>query len=189
MSQLQLVNLNFTYHQNNTNMKKLMASIAIVTTLLACQQKNETSATASYPANASGYHLDSSANTDLVLKTVKAMESMDTATYRSIYASNAIFHDNLDSMNLDQNVSLISLFKEKGVAVKIIETAPIWEEVNKVASPAGITNYVISYQLGEFTKGDKKVKVIMNTVDAMKDGKIVEEWITYDTRKIYELLK
>jgi len=26
-------------------------------------------------------------------------------------------------------------------------------------------------------------------VDAFKDGKIVEEWNTYDTRNIFELLK
>ena len=29
----------------------------------------------------------------------------------------------------------------------------------------------------------------MNAIDAFKDGKIVEEWITYDTRNMYELLK
>lgn len=170
-------------------MKKIIYCVVITSTLFACQSKSSTSASSKYPDNASGYNLDSSANTEIVLRTVKAMEAMDTVAYRSFYAADAVFHDNLDSMTLDQNVSLISSFKTNGVAVKITSTAPIWEIVNNVASPTGVTNYVISYQFGEFTKGDKTVKVVMNTVDAFKDGKIVEEWITYDTRKIYELLK
>ena len=170
-------------------MKKLIFVVLATTTLLACQSKSEMTATAAYPANASGYHVDSSANTAIVRKAVQAMEANDTATYRSLYAANAVFHDNIDSMTLDQNISLVSLFQKNGVTVKITSMEPIWEEVNKVASPTGVNNYVISYQLAEFTKGDKKVKVIMNSVDAMKDGKIVEEWNTYDTRKIEEILK
>lgn len=170
-------------------MKKLIASCILLTSLIACQQKTAETTNVDYPSNASGYNIDSTENVKLVLKTIKAMEEMDTATYRSLYASNAVFHDNLDSMSLDQNVSLISLFNSKGVTVKIKEVEPIWEAVNKVASPTGITNYVISYVLAEFTKGDKKVQVIMNTVDAMKDGKIVEEWNTYDSKKMYDLLK
>jgi len=166
-----------------------MASLALLTTLFACQSKTETSATANYPTNAAGYNLDSTANTDLVIKTVKAMEAMDTATYRSIYATNAIFHDNLDSMNLDQNMSMFNLFKSKGITVKVLEIQPIWEAVNKVPSQKGITNYVISYQTAQFTKGDKNIKVVMNVVDAMKDGKITEEWITYDTKGLSELIK
>lgn len=170
-------------------MKKIVYCVIITTTLFACQSKTNTDASNKFPENATGYNLDSTANTDIVLKTVKAMEAMDTVAYRSFYASDAVFHDNLDSMSLDQNVSLINLFKSKGVVVKITSTAPIWELVNNKPSSTGVTNYVISYQFGEFTKGDKTVKVVMNTVDAFKDGKIVEEWITYDTRKIYELLK
>jgi predicted ester cyclase len=84
---------------------------------------------------------------------------------------------------------MISTFKEHGVSVKIISTSPNWEVVNKVASPDGVTNYVVSYITVEFIKGDKSVKVLMNTVDAFKDGKIVEEWNTYDASKMYDLLK
>lgn len=170
-------------------MKKLILSLVVSTTLFACQTKTENTANAIYPANAVGYNIDSSENTAIVVNTVKAMESMDTAAYRSFYAPDAIFHDNLDSMNLDQNVSLISSFKSKGVTVKIEDIYPIWEDVQNKPSEKGIKNYVISYQTALFTKGDKKVRVVMNTVDAMKDGKITEEWITYDTRGIYELLK
>jgi limonene-1,2-epoxide hydrolase len=168
-------------------MKKFMASFALLTTLFACQSKTEN--TANIPVNASGYNVDSSTNVDLVLKSIKAINESDTVAYRTFYAANAVFHDNLDSMNLDQNVSLVNAFKAKGVGFKIVKVEPIWEAVNKVAAPNGVTNYVISYILAEFTKGDQKVQVIMNGVDAVKDGKIVEEWNTYDTKKIADLLK
>lgn len=172
-------------------MKQSIYFFLLTTALFACQSKTETKTTASeaYPANAFGYNIDSTRNIEIVLKTVAAMEALDTAAYRSYYAPDVVFHDNLDSMNIDQNIKLISSFKENGVTVKITKTEPIWEAVNKKPSPKGVTNYVMSYQYADFTKGDKTVKVVMNTVDAFKDGKIVEEWITYDTRKIFELLQ
>lgn len=174
-------------------MKKLLIPFSLITILFACSnpaaKETATSETADYPANADGYNLGTTANTETILKTIKAMEAMDTVAYRSYYAPGAIFHDNLDSMTLDQNIQFIASFKANGISVNITDTKPMWEIVNKKASPDGVRNYVISYQLGEFTKGDKTVKVIMNAVDAFKDGKIVEEWNTYDTRKVSELFK
>jgi hypothetical protein len=170
-------------------MEKIIYCLAIATTLFACQTKTVNTENADIPANATGYNLDSTENTATVLKAVKAMETLDTVAYRSFYVPDVIFHDNLDTTNLDQNVSMISSFKANGITVKITSVSPIWELINKKPSPTGVTNYVISYQLADFIKGDKTVKVIMNSVDAFKDGKIVEEWNTYDTRKIYELLK
>lgn len=170
-------------------MKKILYYLVIATSLNACQTKTVDSESADFTANTTGYNLDSTENTATVLKAVKAMETLDTNTYRSLYAADAIFHDNLDTTNLDENIALVSSFKTNGIDFKITSVAPIWELVNKKASPTGVTNYVISYQYAEFTKGDKKVKVIMNSVDAFKDGKIVEEWNTYDTRNILELLK
>ena len=170
-------------------MKKLIYFIVITTTFFACQNKNVNKENAEVPANATGYNLDSTENTAKVLKVVDALNAWDTVAYRSYYATDALFHDNLDSTTLDQNVSMVSTFKSSGITIKITSVAPIWELVNKKASPTGVTNYVISYQFADFTKGDKTVKVVMNSVDAFKDGKIVEEWNTYDTRKIAELLK
>jgi predicted ester cyclase len=65
---------------------------------------------------------------------------------------------------------------------------PIWEIVNKVASPNGVTNYVISFQQTTYKKGGKEVKVIVNVVNGMKDGKIVEEWDIYDTKPMMDLI-
>ena len=101
------------------------------------------------------------------------MEAMDADTYKSYFAPNAIFHDNLDSMTLDQNVSLIGLFKSKGIAVKIDKVAPIWEYVyEKKSAKTGISNFVISYQYFNFTKGDKSIKVLISAVDLVKEGKL-----------------
>ena len=115
-------------------MKKLVASFALFTMLMACQSKTESTANVNYPENAAGYNLDSTANTETVINTIKAMQAWDTAKYRSYYANDAKFHDNLDSMSLDQNVQMISTFKDHGVSVKIISTSPNWEIVNKVAT-------------------------------------------------------
>ena len=170
-------------------MKKLFYLLVLTTTFFACQTKTETSPGSDAPANATGYNLDSTENIAKVQKMINELNGMDTARYRSYYASDAIFHDNLDSTTLDQNISMINSFKTNGISIKVTSVGPIWEVVNKKASPTGVTNYVISYQFADFTKGDKTVKVVMNSVDAFKDGKIVEEWNTYDTRKIAELMK
>ena len=170
-------------------MKKLFYLLVITTTFIACQTKKETSPSSDAPANALGYNLDSTENTAKVQEMINQLNGMDTAKYRSFYAADAIFHDNLDSTTLDQNINMFNSFKANGISIKVTSVGPIWELVNKKASPTGVTNYVISYQYADFSKGDKTVKVVINSVDAFKDGKIVEEWNTYDTRKIVELMK
>jgi predicted SnoaL-like aldol condensation-catalyzing enzyme len=66
----------------------------------------------------------------------------------------------------------------------------VWEAVNyKADQKTGVTNYVISYYEVTFTKGEKKAKIIFNMNFGIKDGKIVEEWDTYDTAPLKELLK
>jgi hypothetical protein len=91
-------------------------------------------------------------------------------------------------MNLDQNVTLFNYFKSNGITVKVESVDPIWEIVNKEASPNGVTNYVMSFQSTIYKKGDKEVKVIVSVVNGMKDGKIVEEWDIYDTKPMMDLI-
>jgi hypothetical protein len=169
-------------------MKKFILSCFLVSSIIACSPKTESTNTSAYPEDAVGYNLDSSANIDLVKKTTLAFETMDSVTYRGYYAENAKFHDNQNEMSLDQNVANFAFFKSTGVTIKVDKIDPIWEAVNKEASPDGVTNYVISFQHVIFKKGDKEVKVIMNVVNAMKDGKIVEEWGLYDSKALLELL-
>jgi len=170
-------------------MKKFILSCFIASSIFACSPSTEKVSVTDYPADAVGYNLDSSANIEIVKSMTKAFEAMDSVSYRSFYAGNAKFHDNGTDVTLDQNVANFNFFMSKGIAVKVEKMDPIWESVNNEASPEGVTNYVFSFQHLVFTKGDKQVKVIMHVVNAMKDGKIVEEWGLYDSRELAELMK
>ncbi len=169
-------------------MKKILFTCFVVSTIMACSPNADKTASVDYPADATGYNLDSSANIEIVKKMATAFESMDSATYRAFYAETAKFHDNGKDMTLDQNLGSFSFFKENGVTIKFEKIDPIWEAVNKEASSDGVTNYVISFQHLIMKKGGKEVKVIMNVVNGMKDGKIVEEWGLYDSKPMYDLM-
>jgi hypothetical protein len=161
----------------------------VVSTIIACSPKTETASKFVAPADLNSYNLDSTANTELVKKMVVAFETMDSVTYRTCYADSAKFHDNGKDMTLNQNLGYFNFFKSNNVTVKIISIEPIWEIVNKVASPNGVTNYVMSFQNTIYKKGDKEVKVMVSMVDGIKDGKIVEEWAIYDSKAMMELIE
>ena len=82
------------------------------------------------PSNATGYTIDSSANTDLVIKASNALINNDTTAYKSCYSSDAIFHDNNDSANLTQNVAGIQAMHDKGIVWKLNKIGAIWETVD-----------------------------------------------------------
>jgi hypothetical protein len=169
-------------------MKKIILLFVLVGSIFACTKK-EDGATASADANGqSGVTFDSTANTDLYKQSLKSLESGDTATYRSTYAPDVVFHDNLDSMSLDANMAMFKSFADKGIKVKI-EFGPIWETQNNKANEKGITNYVSGYMTLILTRGDKTAKTFIHTIDAVKDGKLVEEWSLYDRAAMAEIMK
>jgi len=170
-------------------MKKLLFVCLVSAVVFGCTNPSEKTSSTDYPSNAVGYNLDSSANIDLVKKMVHAFEATDSITYRSCYSDSAKFHDNGRDLPLSENLGTFSYFKSNGVTLKVEKIDPIWEVVNKTAAPDGVTNYVISFQHMIFTKGGKQVKVIMNVVDAIKDGKIVEEWGLYDSKGLSEIMQ
>lgn len=169
-------------------MKKFILTYFIVSSIIACSPKTETTSVSAYPAEAVGYNLDSSANIDLVKKMTLAFDAMDSVNYRACYAENAKFHDNGTDMTLEQNLGNFAYFKSNGLTIKTEKIDPIWEAVNNEASADGVTNYVISFQHLIVKKGDKEVKVIMNIVNGIKDGKIVEEWGLYNSKPIVDLI-
>jgi hypothetical protein len=169
-------------------MKKFILACLVVSTIIACSPKTETASSFKVPADLTSYNLDSTANTELVKKMVVAFETGDSVTYRSCYADSVKFHDNLKDMTLEQNLGYFNFFKSNNLSVKTISVEPIWEIVNKEASPNGVTNYVISFQNTVYKKGDKEVKVMVSMVDGIKDGKIVEEWSIYDSKAMMELI-
>lgn len=137
----------------------------------------------------SGYNLEKSPNTKLVLNSIKALEALDTVTYKSFYAPEVKFHDNLEEKNLTQNVAFLKVLKANGISVKFEKVAPIWEYVHKNKNMNEANNYVISYQYVALTKADKTIKVVISAVDLIKNGKIVQEWLAYDTAGILSLFK
>jgi hypothetical protein len=137
----------------------------------------------------SGYNLEKSPNTKWVLNSVKALESMDTVSYKSFYAADVKFHDNLEDKNLSQNVAFIKALQTNGISVKFDKISPIWEYVHKNNNMKEANNYVISYQYATLTKAGKTVKVVISAVDQIKGGKIVQEWLAYDTAGIMSLFK
>jgi hypothetical protein len=174
-------------------MKKVILSAIVATTLFACGTKTEnasTSPVANYPANASGYNLDSTANTATLKKINAAGWAGDVATAKAAYADTAVVFDNGTKQKLEENMEMLNLFKNKGIKVNVENYYAIWESVNNKIDENGVQNYTFAYENVAFSKGDKKVNVILFQVDAFsKDGKIVKEWNIYDASKIADLLK
>ena len=169
-------------------MKKIILLFALAGSIFACSKKEDGAAASADGVIKNGIVIDSSANIDLTEKSIKAIEAGDTATYRSTYSADAIFHDNLDSMGIDGNMSMFKTFAEKGVKLKI-EMGPTWENQFDKPSKKGYTNYVFSKCKFIFTRGDKTAETVIFAVDAIKDGKQVEEWLMYDRTAFTELIQ
>ena len=115
---------------------------------------------------------------------------MNTESIKKLYVPGAVIHDNLKLMTIEENMKNLAFLQSQGVTISLPTDPLVWEAVNnKPDEKTGITNYVISYYEVTFTKGDKKASVIFNMNFAIKDGKIHEEWDTYDTAPLTELLK
>ena len=166
-------------------MKKIILLFVLAGSVFACTKKEE-GATAS--KGQSGIVIDSSANTDLVRKSVASIQSGDSATYRTTYAPNVVFHDNLDSTGIDGNMAMFKLFAEKGIKLQI-EVGPVWENQYDKPNSKGVSNYVMAYTTFTFTRGDKTTKTVIFSVDAIKDGIQVEEWLVYDKAAMAEIAK
>lgn len=168
-------------------MKKIILLFALAGSIFACTKKEDGAASASAKGQ-NGIAIDSSANTDLVRKAIAAFESGDTAAYRSTYTADAIFHDNLDSMGIDGNMSIFKVLADKGIKVSI-EVGPVWENQFDKPDSKGYTNFVMGYTTFTYTRGDKTAKTVIFAVDAIKDGKQAEEWLVYDRTAFAEISK
>jgi len=166
---------------------KPIALIVITTiSLMSCNSKSDNR---NIPDSAQGYTIDSSANTDLVIKASNALVNNDTTAYKSCYSSDVIFHDNNDSANLTQNIAVIQAMHDKGIVWKLNKIGAIWETVYLTPKANGKTSFVISYQNYTLTKGDKSIVVRFNVLNNIKDGKLMAEWLRYDNSGIAELMK
>jgi hypothetical protein len=167
-------------------MKKFALFVITTISLMSCDTKSKSH---NVPSNATGYVIDSSANTDLVRKAANALVNNDTSTYKTCYSSDAIFHENNDSANLTQNVAGIQAMHNKGIVWKLNKIGAIWETIHLNPKANENTSYVISYQNYTLTKGDKSIVVRFNVLNNIKDGKLVSEYLRYDNSGIAELMK
>lgn len=169
-------------------MKKIILLFVLAGSIFACTKKEEGAAASADGVIKNGITIDSSANVGLTMKSIAAIESGDTATYRATYSADAIFHDNLDSMGINENMAMFKLMADKGIKLKI-EMGPVWENQFDKPTKRGYTNYVFSRCKFIFTRGDKSTETVIFAVDAIKDGKQVEEWLYYDRGAFAEISK
>jgi len=171
-------------------MKKTIALIALTSLLLvSCKKEAAVEAVPKNP-NEGGINLTTSENTDMIKQMNEFASKFDTESIKKLYAPKTVIHDNLKTMTIEENMKNLIFLQSQGVTITLPKDPLVWEVVNnKPDEKTGITNYVISYYEVTFTKGDKKASVILNMNFAIKDGKIQEEWDTYDTAPLTELLK
>jgi hypothetical protein len=171
-------------------MKKTIALIALTSLLfVSCKKEAAADVVAKNP-NEGGINLTTSENTDMIKQMNVFASKFDTESIKKLYVPGAVIHDNLKLMTIEENMKNLAFLQSEGVTITLPTDPLVWEAVNnKPDEKTGITNYVISYYKVTFTKGDKKASVIFNMNFAIKDGKIHEEWDTYDTAPLTELLK
>lgn len=171
-------------------MKKTIALIALTSLLfVSCKKEAAAEAVAKNP-NEGGINLTTSENTDMIKQMNVMATQFDTQGIQKLYIPGAVVHDNLKTMTIEENMKNLAALKDQGVTITLPTDPLVWEVVNnKPDAKTGITNYVISYYKIGFTKGDKKASVLFNMNFGIKDGKIQEEWDTYDSAPLAELLK
>jgi len=107
-------------------MKKIALFVITTISLISCDTKSNSH---NVPSNATGYTIDSSANTDLVRKAANALVDNDTTAYKNCYTSDAKFYENNDSANLTQNIAGLQAMHDKGIVWKLNKIGAIWETI------------------------------------------------------------
>lgn len=169
-------------------MKKLFIGSFLGLALFAC--KSEVKETTTSIPNQEGITISKSANIDVVKEINEDLVVYDIAKIRSHYVDTAKVHDNLNTQPIDTNLATFIPLKNAGVVFSIEGKPLIFEIVNnKPDSVSGYTNYVDTYYTINISKNGVKKQFVLNQVFAMKDGKVYEEWDTYDTAPLASLLK
>ena len=168
-------------------MKNLTFLVLFLIALVACKQKNE-SIIEAVDSHQIGINYDSTANMDVIKSTFNFMESFDSSSYRTKYVDTAKFHDNGKVMSLDENIRGIAQFASIGVKFKVKDDYVMWgSHFNFKDGSQG--DYVYTYHTITFSKENKSVDIVFFQGDSFnKDGKIIEEWLVYDSSKIASLM-
>jgi hypothetical protein len=169
-------------------MKKIVGALLVVMSITACQSKTEQTGN-TVPSEAFGYTLNNSENINSVKKAIDAGIASDSAVFVSLYADSAAIYDNMTKQTVSENMKMASALRSQGITMKLEKINDIWETISFKADNRAFTDYVNVYFDGSFIKGNQKVTTRINAVFALKDGKIVTEWDTYDTAPLAQLFK
>jgi hypothetical protein len=170
-------------------MKRIISVIATAAIVFASCESKKTETAAVETPKGTGYTLDSSANIELVKKMNYAFPAGDSVTVFGSYSDTAKVHDNLHTVSIKEDFREFNSMLAKGLVLKVEKIDAIFETVHNEAFPDGVTSHVTAWVTLSAQRGKKSITFIMNQGVAFKNGKIVEEWDTYDTAGLMDLMK
>ena len=172
-------------------MRKTIYLIALVGALfISCKKEGTASTVESKNSDQIGITVSKSANIEMVKKLTAMAENSDFTNFKANFAPNAVIHDNMKDISIDENIKILEDIKANGMTISLSKKPLIWEIINdKADEKTGVKNYVFTYYDATFSRGGKSVVINYNMIFAIKDGKVVEEWDIYDSAPIMNLLK
>lgn len=179
---------NLIKNKTNIKMKKLAIFALVAFTAYSCTSKNATTAT-NNDSHQFGVNFDSTANMDVIKSTFADMEAYDTLSYVKKYADTAVFIENGKKTNLAENVAIQRNLIAAGIKATINKDYAMWSSQFNFKDGTQ-SDFVYAYITVTFSKGDKKVDVVIFQADKFnKDGKIDKEYLVYDQSGLASLMK
>ena len=172
-------------------MKKTISLIEIAVILFtSCKKEDSASTVETKNPDQFGVMVKKSANIEMVKKLVAMAENSDFTNFKANFATDAVIHDNMNDITIDENIKMLEEFKANGVTISLSKDPLIWENINDEPNKkTGVKNFVFTYYDATFSKGGKSVVINYNMIFGIKDGKVVVEWDIYDSAPIMDLLK
>lgn len=166
-------------------MKKLLMGLLITASIFAC--KNQDSDNSNLESNSNG----KPSNTEIVREINDDLVSYNFEKLQSHYNDSTLVHDNLKVETIGKNLQGFIPLKNAGVKFAIEGNPMIYEVINNKQDTlnGGYPSYVFTYITFSATKAGVKKIFKCSQIFGMKDGKVLEEWDTYDTVPVMELMK
>jgi len=166
-------------------MKKLLMGLLITASIFAC--KNQDSNNSNLESNSNG----KPSNTEIVREINDDLVSYNFEKLQSHYNDSTLVHDNLKVETIGKNLQGFIPLKNAGVKFAIEGNPMIYEVINNKQDTlnGGYPSYVFTYITFSATKAGVKKIFKCSQIFGMKDGKVLEEWDTYDTVPVMELMK
>lgn len=166
-------------------MKKLLMGLFITASIFAC--KNQDSNNSNLESNSNG----KPSNTEIVREINDDLVSYNFEKLQSHYNDSTLVHDNLKVETIGKNLQGFIPLKNAGVKFTIEGNPMIYEVINNKQDTlnGGYPSYVFTYITFSASKAGVKKIFKCSQIFGMKDGKVLEEWDTYDTVPVMELMK